>query len=94
MDEYNGDTLDYQNIIFEIVVPSRPWCYPLFETCSVLIIRDLLGSMFYNTCNLIKNRPHELSAKRLDLDFKTLFSDFQEILKGSGLNQFIHELIN
>jgi len=53
MDEYNGDTLDYQNIIFEFVVPSRPWCYPLFETCSVLIIRDLLGSMFYNTCNSI-----------------------------------------
>jgi len=28
------------------------------------------------------------------LEYKTLFSDFQEILNGSGLNQFINELIN
>ena len=41
----------------EIVVHSATLADPLFETCSVHAIRNLLGSMFYNTYTSIKNRP-------------------------------------
>ena len=29
--------LVYQDIIFELVVPSQPWCDPLFETCGAIL---------------------------------------------------------
>jgi len=50
--------LVYQNIKFELVVPSKPWCDPWFETRGVihcfqqhLLVRPMV---FYNTSNSIK----------------------------------------
>ena len=38
-------------------MPPRPWCDPSLKICSVYILRDLLSSMFYNTCNFTKTEP-------------------------------------
>ena len=50
----------YQNIIFELIVPSQPWCDPLFETrgathCSLqhLLVWPI---GFYNTSKSLKTR--------------------------------------
>jgi len=53
MEAYTRIFLVNENIIFEFDGSSRD---PLFETCSVPIIQNLLGSICYNTCKSIKNK--------------------------------------
>ena len=52
--------LVYQNIIFELVVPSKPWCDPRFETRGAIhcFLQHLLvrPMVFYNNSNPIKTR--------------------------------------
>ena len=52
--------LVYQNITFELVVPSKPWCDPWFETRGAIhcFLQHLLvrPMVFYNTSNSIKTR--------------------------------------
>ena len=83
--------LVYRNIIFELVVPLQPRCDPLFETQSAthwflqhLLVRPIV---FYSTSNSIKIRLIKWKQGReFSIGFRNLFSDFQELLNGSGLS--------
>ena len=52
--------LVYLIIIFELVVPSQPWCDPLFETrgATHCFLQHLFVrlNVFYNTSNSVKTR--------------------------------------
>jgi len=88
MEAYKNFFLVNENIIFEFDGSSRD---PLFETCSVPIIQNLLGSIYYNTCKSIKNKfSVKMCNWKLQPEIqcrisKVRFFDFQQRSNGSDL---------
>ena len=63
----------YQNIIFELIVPSQPWCDPLFETRGAthcfLQHRLVIGRVFQTQERKKERKKPKQTNKQMSLGY-------------------------